>query len=87
MNAAPPYLESIERDGFAILEDVVPEDDVLALLPELEAVEHEGAISRRGSVHAVRNLLETVPRVQALARSEAVRALVSRYGRCAGVSG
>lgn len=77
MNAAPPYVEQVDRDGFAVVEDVVPAHDCLALLPQLEAVEHEGAVSRRGSVHAVRNLLEAVPGVQALARSNSVRALVS----------
>lgn len=77
MSIAPSYIESVERDGFAVVEEVVPERDCLALLPELETVEHAGAVSRRGSVHAVRNLLEAVPRVQALARSDAVRGLVS----------
>jgi len=67
---------SIEHDGFAVVEAVVPAAVVDALLPALADVDHEGAIQRRGSVHAVRNLLEAVPQVQALARSEAIRNLV-----------
>lgn len=77
MNAAPPYVEQVERDGFAVAEGVVTDAEILALIPLLTEVDHEGAISRRGSVHAVRNLLEAVPEVRALARSEEVRALVT----------
>lgn len=70
------YLETVERDGFAVVEGVVPVDVIDALLPALEHVEHEGAVERRGSVHAVRNLLEAVPEVRDLARMPSVRALV-----------
>lgn len=67
---------SVEQDGFAVVEAVVPQAPIDALLPVLADVDHEGAIERRGSVHAVRNLLEAVPPVQTLARSEAIRNLV-----------
>lgn len=70
------YAETIERDGFAVVEGVVEDGVMDALLPALASVEHEGAVARRGSVHAVRNLLEAVPQVRSLARMPSVRALV-----------
>lgn len=70
------YTEAIERDGFAVVEGVVDDATADALLPALAGVDHEGAVSRRGSVHAVRNLLQAVPRVRSLARMPSVRALV-----------
>lgn len=70
------YTETIERDGFAVVEGVVDDAVADALLPALARVEHEGAVSRRGSVHVVRNLLEAVPQVRSLARMPSVRALV-----------
>jgi ectoine hydroxylase-related dioxygenase (phytanoyl-CoA dioxygenase family) len=70
------FTASIEHNGFAVVEAVVTGATVAALLPVLTDVDHEGAIERRGSVHAVRNLLEAVPQVQALARSAAIRNLV-----------
>ncbi|MDP9351741.1 MAG: phytanoyl-CoA dioxygenase family protein [Chloroflexota bacterium] len=70
------FTASIEQDGFAVVEAVVSKATVDALLPALVDVDHEGAIERRGSVHAVRNLLEAVPQVQALARSEMIRSIV-----------
>jgi ectoine hydroxylase-related dioxygenase (phytanoyl-CoA dioxygenase family) len=76
MRLTDDYTRVIDRDGFAVVEDVAPDEVIDALLPALANVEHEGAVARRGSVHAVRNLLEAVPQVRALARMPAVRALV-----------
>jgi ectoine hydroxylase-related dioxygenase (phytanoyl-CoA dioxygenase family) len=70
------YLRAIDRDGFAVVPGVAASDAVDRLLDALAEVDSSAAIARRGSVHAVRNLLEAVPRVRELARSEAVRALV-----------
>lgn len=67
---------AVQRDGFAIVQNVAGSATVSMLLDELAAVDGPGAIRRRGSVHAVRNLLEAVPSVRALARSAAMRALV-----------
>ncbi|MBB4639163.1 phytanoyl-CoA dioxygenase family protein [Longimicrobium terrae] len=67
---------AVRRDGFAIVENVADSATVAVLLDELAAVDGPGAIRRRGSVHAVRNLLEAVPAVRDLARSAAARALV-----------
>ncbi len=70
------YTEAIRRDGFAVVPAVATNDEIDMLLPAVAAVDHEGAIERRGSLHAVRNLLEAVPEVRTLTRSAAVRALV-----------
>ncbi|HEX8393307.1 MAG TPA: phytanoyl-CoA dioxygenase family protein [Longimicrobium sp.] len=66
----------IDRDGFALVADVADRATVIGLLEALAEVDGPEAIRRRGTVHAVRNLLEVVPAVRALARSPAVRALV-----------
>jgi ectoine hydroxylase-related dioxygenase (phytanoyl-CoA dioxygenase family) len=76
MTLPDSYAETIARDGFTVVENAAPGEVIDALLPALAGVEHEGAVSRRGSIHAVRNLLEAVPQVRALARLETVRALV-----------
>lgn len=62
--------------GFAALGRLVPEPAIAAVVSALGYVEHEGTLSRRGSPHAIRNLLEAVPEVQVLARSDPVRAVV-----------
>lgn len=76
MTIDPSYLDAIEHEGFAVVPDVAAPDAVAALLDALADVDDSAAIARRGSVHAVRNLLEAVPDVRELARSPAVRALV-----------
>ena len=70
------YARRIGRDGFAVIEAVV--DSALAdeVLGDLATVQGPAAVERRGSVHAVRDLLHAVPAVRALAGSAAVRALV-----------
>jgi ectoine hydroxylase-related dioxygenase (phytanoyl-CoA dioxygenase family) len=70
--------ETIERDGFAVVEGIVPDRSVDALNTALSGVDEssQATVQRRGRVHAIRNLLEVVPEVRTLARSEAVRALV-----------
>lgn len=67
---------SIERNGFALVPGVADIATVAGLLAAFGEVEGPAAIRRRGTVHAVRNLLEVVPPVRDLARSAAVRALV-----------
>lgn len=76
MTIDPSYPPAIERDGFALVPGVAAPDAVDRLLDALAEVDESAAIARRGSVHAVRDLLTAVPRVRELARSPAVRALV-----------
>jgi ectoine hydroxylase-related dioxygenase (phytanoyl-CoA dioxygenase family) len=68
-------LHGLERDGFALIEDGVPSAWVERLLDALAAPAGEG-VRRRESVYAIRNLLEIVPEVAALARSPEIRGLV-----------
>ncbi len=76
MIETPSLKQTLRDQGFAVLHDVVPSEMLDSILPVFEAADHPAAIERRGSVHAIRNLLEAVPEVQALARSPQVRALV-----------
>ena len=69
--------ERIERDGFAVVPPVVGEPAVAALLSALNRLDAGAGVRRRETVYAVRNLLEAVPEVAALARSAERRALVT----------
>lgn len=67
----------IERDGFALLRDVLAPQEVSALIAALERVGNSPSARRRESVYAIRNLLEEVPEAAALANSSALRFLVT----------
>ncbi|MBV9864411.1 MAG: phytanoyl-CoA dioxygenase family protein [Abitibacteriaceae bacterium] len=72
---------AIERDGFAIVPDVVVLDTVNSLISAIEAVREGQGVQQRGTaskanVYAIRNLLEVVPTVRELAQSAPVRALL-----------
>ncbi|HYJ80121.1 MAG TPA: phytanoyl-CoA dioxygenase family protein [Longimicrobiaceae bacterium] len=73
--AAPAWLGHLEAHGYALAPDVLAPDQVDRVTDAVAAAAGEG-VRRRESVYAIRNLLEVVPEVRALARSEAVRALV-----------
>jgi ectoine hydroxylase-related dioxygenase (phytanoyl-CoA dioxygenase family) len=70
------YVDTLAANGFTVVPDVAPDSLVDELLAALANVDHAGAVTRRGSEHAVRNLLEAVPAVRSLARLQTVRALV-----------
>jgi ectoine hydroxylase-related dioxygenase (phytanoyl-CoA dioxygenase family) len=79
----PPTNElttAIERDGFAIVRDVVDTAAVSILLHALDTLPDSDGVRRRGgeksSVYAIRNLLDVVPQVQELATSRNIRSLV-----------
>ena len=68
---------ALERDGFAIVPDVVPAAVVMELVRGINAVEPSAsALDRGAGVYAMRTLLRDVPEVRRLARSPALRALV-----------
>ena len=73
---AQGYTAAIQRDGFAVVEQVVPSSVLDQVLAAVADVEGPAAVERRGSVHAVRDLLHAVPAVRELARSAEVRGLV-----------
>jgi ectoine hydroxylase-related dioxygenase (phytanoyl-CoA dioxygenase family) len=68
------WLERLDRDGFALIEHVLPAERVATLLHALSSAEGEG-VRRREGVYAIRNLLD-VPEVAALAGSRPIRDLV-----------
>lgn len=71
-----PWLAYLDAHGFALVPGVVGEDVVRGLLAALDDADEGEGVRRRESVYAIRNLLEVVPDVAALARSAEVRALV-----------
>ncbi len=66
----------VAQDGFAIVPGVLDDADCDRLLAALDDVEGAG-VRRRGSVYAIRNLLQAVPEVGARARSAALHELVT----------
>jgi hypothetical protein len=68
--------EKIAMDGFAVISDVLSSSEVTLLLEALQNVGDSGTLQRRGGIFAVRNLLEVVPEIHQLARSEALTKLV-----------
>ncbi len=69
--------EVLERDGFAVVLGVLGASTVAALVAAVSGATDGAGSQRRGSVYALRSLLEDVPEVAALADSAAVRALVA----------
>lgn len=69
--------KEIERNGFAVVPQVISADAVSALIEAVEGIEAGSGVRRRETVYAVRNLLDVLPEVAALAQSPPVRALVS----------
>ena len=61
-------VQNINRDGFAIVPDVLEEAAVEALCDKSDTAKSDG-IARRGRMYAIRNLLNAVPEVLTLARS------------------
>ncbi|HEX8455025.1 MAG TPA: phytanoyl-CoA dioxygenase family protein [Longimicrobium sp.] len=72
----PDWLALLEEDAYAIVPHVIGRAEVERLLHALDAAGGAEGARRRESVYAIRNLLDAVPEVRALAESPAVRALV-----------
>jgi ectoine hydroxylase-related dioxygenase (phytanoyl-CoA dioxygenase family) len=70
------YVTRIERDGFAIVENVVDASTILRLRDAVESLSEREEVLRRGSVYGVRNLLEVLPEAADVARSPAMMELV-----------
>jgi len=73
----PQVADVLERDGFAVVPDVLDTQTVAALIDAVSKTGNGAGSQRRGSVYALRNLLEDVPDVAELADAPAVRALVT----------
>ncbi|HEU4457390.1 MAG TPA: phytanoyl-CoA dioxygenase family protein [Longimicrobium sp.] len=75
---AAPWLPHLCEHGYALVPDVLGDGDIARILAALDDAGEGDAdgVRRKESVYAIRNLLEVVPEIRALARSAAVRALV-----------
>ncbi|MCA1631562.1 MAG: phytanoyl-CoA dioxygenase family protein [Acidobacteria bacterium] len=73
---AKAITERVGRDGFAIVPRAVGEERIVALLSAFDAISESAGVRRRGSVYAIRNLLEAVPPLREVADSPPVRSLV-----------
>lgn len=67
---------TIDREGFAIREEVLSVQKVKELLDSLERISEAGAVRKRGGIFAVRNLLDLSADIRELANSEPLRELV-----------
>jgi ectoine hydroxylase-related dioxygenase (phytanoyl-CoA dioxygenase family) len=67
--------DALERDGDALVPDVLDDATTDALLAAIEAAGNAAGARRRESVYAIRNLLAEVPAVRELARSPQTLAL------------
>jgi hypothetical protein len=65
--------DRVDRDGFAIIEDVVSGEPLAALCDSLTGMGDGASVRRRTSVYAIRNLLDVVPAIKALSESPAMR--------------
>jgi ectoine hydroxylase-related dioxygenase (phytanoyl-CoA dioxygenase family) len=66
------WVADLERDGYAILEEVATPDRVAQLMEatrEYASAAHDGRLDRRGEVYGGRDLLWRIPEVGRLARS------------------
>ena len=66
----------VERDGFAIRENILSAREVEQLLGALQRIDQSASLRKRGGVFAVRNLLDVSSEVRELADSELIRKLV-----------
>src|SRR5262245_12507581 len=69
------WISKLKQDGYAILEDVVPSNDVEILVQAVEAFEATADKPARG-LYAMRNLIDELPIVRKLADSASIRNLV-----------
>ncbi|MCZ6835848.1 MAG: phytanoyl-CoA dioxygenase family protein [Planctomycetota bacterium] len=75
-------LAELQYDGFTIIPDVLDQGQVESLRASIRVIEEaEPVHQRKGSMYAIRNLMDVVPAVRELASSDSVRHLIeSRRG-------
>ena len=71
------YMQQVERDGYAIVDEGISPHDVNALIDAIAALPIGEEIRRKRSTYGVRNLLEICSEVRTLAASEPIRSLVT----------
>ncbi len=71
--------DEFEKNGFAIVPDVVGPAELAALERAVAALQPGGAVlDRGGRVYASRDLLREIPRVRALAEAKRVRSIIEQ---------
>lgn len=83
------YPSRIERDGFAVVQNVVDDTTVARLRNAVESLGERDGVLRRGGIYGVRNLLEVMPEAAEVAAHSSFRELVTPIlgGRCFAVRG
>jgi hypothetical protein len=76
MFAGSDLKTAVDRDGFAIVDSIVPNEQLASLLVGLNRISDNVSVRKHGGIFAVRNLLEVVPEVNELAGSAAIKSLV-----------
>jgi len=72
------YVQAIERDGYAVIPDVIDAGMIQNILDDLRHVGANEAVSRRaGKAFGIRNLLNVLLSARALANSACLRSLVA----------
>lgn len=81
VTGAMNYLQSIEADGFAVIDPVIDGNAISRLQDELQTVQSAGAVRRRnGTTFGIRNVLKLVPFVRSLLESDRLSKLVTQLG-------
>lgn len=78
LSEAAGYAAAVERDGFAVVADVIDAAAVGRLVAELDGLAGGVGVSRRsGRAYGVRNLLSVLPSARGLANGDALRSLIT----------
>jgi ectoine hydroxylase-related dioxygenase (phytanoyl-CoA dioxygenase family) len=78
MTSAPPEsFATLDRDGYAIIPDVISPDVIESLRSAIDRAGEREEVRRRGGIWGIRNLLDVVPAARELARAPELRAIVS----------
>lgn len=70
------YIDRIERDGYAIVEDAITPSEADKLAEAIDALPDGDSVRRKANVYGIRNLLTVCEAVRGLASLENVRRLV-----------
>lgn len=68
----------LDRDGFAVIPDLVQPNEVAALLKAVVSADELVGVRKRSSVYAIRNLLTSIPAVSELSTSRRVMDVARR---------
>jgi len=68
--------DEIERNGFAVREDVLSVQEVAHLIVATGRIDRDGSVRKRGGIFAVRNLINMSEEVLELASSSVIRSLI-----------